>query len=129
VLVGTVSVEKSETLASLLQKGIAHNVLNAKNHEREAEIVAQAGKKGAVTIATNMAGRGTDIMLGGNAEFMAKPRCARSTLPRKAAEPRRAGGRPARAATEAMAESNGHGETEDEKILAARARFDELFAQ
>ena len=73
VLVGTVSVEKSETLSKMLsKKGIKHNVLNAKQHEREAEIVAQAGKYGAVTIATNMAGRGTDIILGGNAEFMAK---------------------------------------------------------
>ena len=72
-LVGTVSVEKSETLAKMLQKYTRDfNVLNAKNHEREAEIVAQAGKKGAITIATNMAGRGTDIMLGGNAEYMAK---------------------------------------------------------
>ena len=73
VLVGTVSVEKSETLAKMLQKYTRDfNVLNAKNHEREAEIVAQAGKRGAITIATNMAGRGTDIMLGGNVEFMAK---------------------------------------------------------
>ncbi len=73
VLVGTVSVEKSEALSKLLKKkGIAHNVLNAKQHEREAEIVAQAGKQGAVTIATNMAGRGTDIMLGGNVTYMAK---------------------------------------------------------
>lgn len=73
VLVGTVSVEKSEYLSSLLKKeGIQHNVLNAKQHQREAEIVAQAGKFGAVTISTNMAGRGTDIMLGGNAEFLAK---------------------------------------------------------
>ena len=73
VLVGTVSIEKSEQLSKLLRKaGIPHNVLNAKHHEKEAEIVAQAGKFGAVTIATNMAGRGTDIMLGGNAEYMAK---------------------------------------------------------
>ena len=73
VLVGTVSVEKSEALSKLLKKrGIEHNVLNAKQHEREAEIVAQAGKQGAVTIATNMAGRGTDIMLGGNVTYMAK---------------------------------------------------------
>ncbi len=78
VLVGTVSVEKSETLAKMLQKYTRDfNVLNAKNHEREAEIVAQAGKKGAITIATNMAGRGTDIMLGGNAEFMAKAQTER----------------------------------------------------
>jgi preprotein translocase subunit SecA len=73
VLVGTVSIEKSEELSAILKrKGIKHNVLNAKNHEKEAEIVAQAGKFGAVTVATNMAGRGTDIMLGGNAEFLAK---------------------------------------------------------
>ena len=73
VLVGTVTIEKSELLSSMLKRrGVKHEVLNAKFHEKEAEIVAQAGKKGAVTIATNMAGRGTDIMLGGNAEFMAK---------------------------------------------------------
>jgi preprotein translocase subunit SecA len=73
VLVGTVSVEKSEVVASLLRKkGIPHNVLNAKQHEREAFVVAQAGKKGAVTISTNMAGRGTDIILGGNPEFLAR---------------------------------------------------------
>ena len=73
VLVGTMSIEKSERLSgSLKKKGVKHEVLNAKYHEREAEIVAQAGRKGAVTIATNMAGRGTDILLGGNPEFMAK---------------------------------------------------------
>src|SRR4029079_13443212 len=73
VLVGTVSIEKSEKLSRTLKnEGITHNVLNAKHHEREAEIVAQAGRYGAVTIATNMAGRGTDILLGGNAEFMAR---------------------------------------------------------
>ena len=73
VLVGTISIEKSEYLSSLLKRaGIPHNVLNAKHHEKEAAIIAQAGKFGAVTIATNMAGRGTDIILGGNAEFMAK---------------------------------------------------------
>ena len=73
VLVGTISIEKSELLSKMLKKAkIPHNVLNAKNHEREAEIIAQAGKLGAVTIATNMAGRGTDIMLGGNAEYLAK---------------------------------------------------------
>jgi preprotein translocase subunit SecA len=73
VLVGTVSIEKSEALSNLLKKlGVTHNVLNAKHHEREAEIVAQAGRKGSITIATNMAGRGTDIVLGGNAEFMAR---------------------------------------------------------
>ncbi len=73
VLVGTISIEKSEVLAEMLRKrGVAHNVLNAKHHEREAEIVAQAGRKGAVTIATNMAGRGTDIILGGNPEMLAR---------------------------------------------------------
>ena len=73
VLVGTVSIEKSEYLSSLLkQRGIRHNVLNAKHHEKEAYIIAQAGRYGAVTIATNMAGRGTDILLGGNAEYLAK---------------------------------------------------------
>ena len=73
VLVGTISIEKSEKLAGLLSRnGVKHNVLNAKQHEREAEIVAQAGRKGAVTIATNMAGRGTDILLGGNPDFMYK---------------------------------------------------------
>ena len=73
VLVGTITIEKSELLSALLKKrGIQHNVLNAKHHEKEAEIIAQAGKLGAVTIATNMAGRGTDIMLGGNAEYLAK---------------------------------------------------------
>ena len=73
VLVGTVSIEKNELLSHLLQReGIQHNLLNAKNHEKEAEIVAQAGKLGAVTVATNMAGRGTDIMLGGNAEYLAR---------------------------------------------------------
>src|SRR6516162_474453 len=73
VLVGTISVEKSERLAALLKKnGVRHEVLNAKNHEREAHIVAQAGRKGSVTVSTNMAGRGTDILLGGNADFMAR---------------------------------------------------------
>ena len=73
MLVGTISVEKSERLSGLLKRmGVKHEVLNAKNHEREALIVAQAGRKGAVTVSTNMAGRGTDILLGGNAEFMAK---------------------------------------------------------
>ena len=73
MLVGTISVEKSEKLSGILKRmGVKHEVLNAKNHEREAFIVAQAGRKGAVTVSTNMAGRGTDILLGGNAEFMAK---------------------------------------------------------
>lgn len=110
VLVGTVSIEKSEILSKLLSRqGVKHNVLNAKNHEKEAEIVAQAGKKGAVTIATNMAGRGTDIMLGGNAEFMVKAQMRKEGF-----------------AEELIAEADGHGETSNEDILAARARFEEL---
>ena len=94
VLVGTVSIEKSEELSEMLRrKGIRHNVLNAKFHEKEAEIVAQAGKLGAVTVATNMAGRGTDIMLGGNAEFLAKndlrkAGCPMSSSPSPPALPR-----------------------------------------
>ncbi len=112
VLVGTVSIEKSELLSKLLSRqGIPHNVLNAKHHEKEAEIVAQAGKKGAVTIATNMAGRGTDIVLGGNAEYMAKAQLRKEEFPE-----------------ELIAEADGHAETADEAILAARARFDELLA-
>ncbi len=113
VLVGTISIEKSEQLSALLkQRGIPHEVLNAKHHEKEAEIVAQAGKPGAVTIATNMAGRGTDIKLGGNAEFMAK------------AEMRRMG-----LAEELIAESTAFGETTDEEILSARRTFQELEAK
>ena len=82
VLVGTISIEKSERLSQLLKRrGVKHVVLNAKYHDKEAEIVAQAGKKGAVTIATNMAGRGTDIMLGGNAEYMAKAEMRRMQYP------------------------------------------------
>ena len=109
VLVGTISIEKSEYLSSLLRrKGIQHNVLNAKHHEKEAEIVAQAGKLGAVTIATNMAGRGTDIMLGGNAEYLAKN------------DLRKAG-----FSDEIIAEATGHADTEDEEILKARAMFRE----
>ena len=110
VLVGTISIEKSEYLSKLLKaKGIRHEVLNAKYHEKEAAIIAQAGKLGAVTIATNMAGRGTDIMLGGNPEFMAK------------AEMRRMG-----IAEELIAESTAYGETDDGEILSARATFREL---
>ena len=109
VLVGTISIEKSEYISSLLKKrGIPHTVLNAKYHEKEAEIVAQAGKLGAVTIATNMAGRGTDITLGGNAEFMSK------------ADLRKAGYSEA-----VIAEATGYAETGDEDILAARALFAE----
>ena len=110
VLVGTVSIEKNEYLSGLLaREGIQHNLLNAKNHEKEAEIVAQAGKKNAVTIATNMAGRGTDIMLGGNADFMAK------------ADLRKEG-----FAEELIAEADGHADTDNEEILAIRARYEEL---
>ena len=110
VLVGTISIEKSETLSKLLKKrGIKHEVLNAKYHEKEAEIVAQAGKLGAVTIATNMAGRGTDIMLGGNAEFLAK------------SEMRRKG-----YSEELIAESTGFGDTDNEDIISAREEFQAL---
>ena len=109
VLVGTVSIEKSEYLSKLLRKaGVEHNVLNAKHHEKEAEIVAQAGKFGAVTIATNMAGRGTDITLGGNAEYLAKQ------------DLRKAG-----FADEVIAEATGYADTADPEILAARAMFAE----
>ncbi|MBQ3003079.1 MAG: preprotein translocase subunit SecA, partial [Clostridia bacterium] len=104
VLVGTVSVEKSEALSAILRRnGIPHQVLNAKHHEREAEIVAQAGKLGAVTIATNMAGRGTDIMLGGNADFLAKQQMRKEEF-----------------ADELVAEADSYGRTEDADILAAR---------
>ncbi len=110
VLIGTVSIEKSEQLSSMLKrKGIKHNVLNAKMHEKEAEIVAQAGQKGAVTIATNMAGRGTDIVLGGNAEFMAKK------------EMEAAGFTP-----ELIVQATGFAETDDEEIINARKTFREL---
>jgi len=107
VLVGTISIEKSEELSDILRrKGIKHNVLNAKNHEKEAEIVAQAGKFGAVTVATNMAGRGTDIMLGGNAEFLAK------------ADLRKAG-----LSDELIAEATGFAETNNQEILNAREMY------
>ena len=113
VLVGTISIEKSEYLSKLLKReGVPHTVLNAKHHEREAEIVAQAGKFGAVTISTNMAGRGTDIMLGGNAEYLAK------------ADLRKAG-----FSEEVIAEATGYAETEDEEILKARALFAERMAE
>ena len=113
VLVGTVSIEKSEELSAILKrKGIKHNVLNAKNHEKEAEIVAQAGKFGAVTVATNMAGRGTDIMLGGNAEFLAK------------ADLRKAG-----MTDELIAEATGFAETDNQEILDARRQFSEAEAK
>ena len=111
VLVGTISIEKSELLSQLLKReGIPHNVLNAKHHEKEAEIVAQAGHLGAVTIATNMAGRGTDIMLGGNAEYMAKSELRKQGL-----------------SDELIAESNSFAETEDPEILAARAAYTEAY--
>ena len=107
VLVGTVSIDKSERLSKLLKKeGIPHNVLNAKNHEQEAEIVAQAGKWGAVTVATNMAGRGTDIMLGGNAEFLAKTDLREMGY-----------------TDELIAEATGYAETVDEEILSVRKQF------
>ncbi len=113
VLVGTVSVEKSEYLASLLKKrGIKHNVLNAKNHEREAEIVAQAGKLGAVTISTNMAGRGTDIMLGGNPEFLAKSDMRKAGIP-----------------DEIIAEASGFAETDNQEILDAREMYSRLIEE
>ena len=111
VLVGTVSIEKSEQLSKMLsRRGVKHEVLNAKYHEKEASIVAQAGKFGAVTIATNMAGRGTDITLGGNAEYMAKAAMGKEGFPE-----------------ELIAEADGHGDTSDEEILAARARYEELY--
>ena len=110
VLIGTVSIEKSEKLSKLLrQEGIKHEVLNAKYHEKEAEIVAQAGKYGAVTIATNMAGRGTDIMLGGNSEFLAKEEMRRKNI-----------------SPELIEEANTYYETEDPDILKAREEFSNL---
>ena len=110
VLVGTVTIEKSELLSGMLKRnGIKHEVLNAKFHEKEAEIIAQAGKLGAVTIATNMAGRGTDIMLGGNAEFMAKHEMKRREY-----------------SDEMILEATGFGETDNEEILEARKTFSEL---
>ena len=149
MLVGTVSVEKSEALSKLLKKrGIEHNVLNAKQHEREAEIVAQAGKQGAVTIATNMAGRGTDIMLGGNVTYMAKAalkkelsKALTADLAQLKDEYEHAKARakangtelptPPEAGIDAklemlMTECDGHAETEDAEILHARKRFEEL---
>jgi preprotein translocase subunit SecA len=111
VLVGTITIEKSEALSAALKKnGIPHEVLNAKFHEKEAEIIAQAGKKGAVTIATNMAGRGTDIMLGGNAEHMAKRDMAKMGY-----------------SPELINEATSFAETQDEEILEARATFKKLF--
>ncbi len=110
VLVGTISIEKSELLSKMLKRrGIAHNVLNAKQHEKEAEIIAQAGKYGAVTIATNMAGRGTDIILGGNAEYMAKASMRKQGYPEEMIE-----------------EATGYAETDNEELLEARKTFREL---
>ncbi len=110
VLVGTISIEKSELLSQMLKrKGVKHEVLNAKYHDKEAEIVAQAGKKGAVTIATNMAGRGTDIMLGGNSEYLAKSEMRRMQY-----------------SEELIAEATSFAETKDEEILEARKTFKEL---
>ena len=130
VLVGTVSVEKSEILAKMLQKRTKDfNVLNAKNHEREAEIVAQAGKKGAITIATNMAGRGTDIMLGGNAEFMAKAQMRKEQFCEKLLNPDAPQDALPEQVEALLIEADGHGDTTDPHILAARARFDELYRQ
>ena len=113
ILVGTISIEKSEELSKLLKRrGIKHQVLNAKYHEKEAAIVAQAGQKGAVTIATNMAGRGTDIKLGGNAEFMAKEEMRRMQF-----------------SEELIAEADAFSDTEDQEILEARRVFQELEAK
>ena len=113
VLVGTVSIEKNELLSGLLaREGIQHNLLNAKNHEKEAEIVAQAGKFGAVTVATNIAGRGTDIMLGGNAEYLARADLVKAGY-----------------SDEVIADATGYAETDNEEILAARKLFAEKMAQ
>ena len=112
VLVGTVSIEKNEILSGLLaREGIRHNLLNAKNHEKEAEIVAQAGKLGAVTVATNMAGRGTDIMLGGNAEYLATADLRKSGM-----------------SDELIAEATGYAETDNQEILDARKLFADRLA-
>lgn len=111
VLVGTISIEKSELLSRMLKnRGVKHNVLNAKQHAREAEIVAQAGKFGAVTIATNMAGRGTDIMLGGNAEYLATADLKKMEID-----------------DEIISEATGFAETDNEEILAVREKYRELY--
>ena len=112
VLVGTVSIEKNELLSKLLaREGIHHNLLNAKNHEKEAEIVAQAGKLGAVTVATNMAGRGTDIMLGGNAEYLARADLVKAGY-----------------TEEVIVDATGYADTDNEEILSARKLFAERLA-
>ena len=113
VLVGTITIEKSELLSAMLKKrGIKHNVLNAKHHEKEAEIIAQAGKFGAVTIATNMAGRGTDIMLGGNAEYLAKNALRHDGL-----------------SEEMILEATGYAETDDADIINSREKYKEYYSQ
>ena len=113
VLVGTVSIEKNELLSKLLaREGIQHNLLNAKNHEKEAEIVAQAGKLGAVTVATNMAGRGTDIMLGGNAEYLARADLVKAGY-----------------SEEVIVDATGYADTDNQEILDARKLFAEKMAQ
>ncbi len=113
VLVGTVSIEKNELLSKLLAKeGIKHNLLNAKNHEKEAEIVAQAGKFGAVTVATNMAGRGTDIMLGGNAEYLARADLVKAGY-----------------SEEVIVDATGYADTDNQEILDARKLFSEKMAR
>ena len=130
VLVGTVSVEKSEILAKMLQRHTRDfNVLNAKNHEREAEIVAQAGKKGAITIATNMAGRGTDITLGGNAEYLAKAQMRKEHFCENLLNPERPEDTLPAQVEQLLIEADGHGDTQDANILAVRQRFEELYAQ
>lgn len=113
VLVGTISIEKSEELANALKRrGVPHEVLNAKQHEREAEIVAQAGRKGIVTIATNMAGRGTDILLGGNPEFLAKREMKKQGY-----------------SDEILSMVTGHGETTDEELINAKKKYEEVYSK
>ncbi len=113
VLVGTISIERSEILSKLLKKaGVPHNVLNAKYHEQEAQIIAQAGKFGAVTIATNMAGRGTDIMLGGNAEYLAMNQLRKLGY-----------------SEELLAEANSYAETDDREVLEVRSRYEQLISE